>query len=169
MARAPERRTSVALPTDREIVLLRDFDAPRERVFAAWTRPELLARWWGPGRFTLPVCEVDLRPGGAYRFVMRGPDGREFPVGGVYREVVPPERLVYTSRLDLEGAPSFEGTVTATFADRDGRTTLTLRTLYETREQRDAALRMQMAEGYGESFDRLDAALADRRPPSPTA
>ncbi len=155
MSAAAEPVTKVWLPSDREILITRVFDAPRALVFAAWTKPEHVARWWGPGGFTMPRCEIDLRPGGSYRFVMRGPDGREFPIRGVYREVRPPERIVYTDRFDMEGMPAFEGLITVTFTERDGRTTLTLRALYETREHRDTMLRMQMVEGFIETLDRL--------------
>lgn len=160
MAPGHKSNTAVALPTDREILLTRVFNAPRALVFEAWTKPELVSRWWGPGGFTLPVCEIDLRPGGSYRFVMRGPNGREFLIKGVYREVVPPERIVYTDRFDMEGMPSFEGVMTLTFTEGGGKTTLTLRALYDNKDHRDTMLKMQMAEGFGETFDRLDQVLA---------
>src|SRR5580704_17901697 len=90
----------VSLPTEREIVMMRIFDAPRRLVFDALTKPELLKRWFGPRGWSLVVCEVDLRVGGAWRFVMRGPDGREMGMRGVYREIVPPERTVHTEKFD---------------------------------------------------------------------
>lgn len=90
--------------TDREFVISRVFDAPRVLVFTAWTDPEHMAQWWGPHGFTNPVCEMDVRPGGAHRIVMRGPDGVEYPIKGVYLEVVEPERLVMT--LDCSEHPA---------------------------------------------------------------
>ncbi len=157
---AGEPRTKVTLPSDREIVLTRVFDAPRPVVFDAWTKPEYLVRWWGPGGFTLPLCEIDLRPGGRYRFVLKSPDGSEFPVTGTYLDVVRPKRLVYTDRFDMEGLPAFEGRVTVAFVERNGRTTVTLTARYETPEHRDTVLRMQMAEGFAGAFERLDLVLA---------
>ncbi len=111
-----------------ELVTTRIFDAPREVVFQAWTEPERLKRWWGPKGFTNPVCEVDVRPGGAIRIHMRAPDGVVYPMTGVFREVVPPERLVFTSwALDPSGEPLFEVLNMVTFADEGGKTKLTLR------------------------------------------
>src|ERR671933_1431990 len=92
--------TTFTTPSDREIVMRRVFDAPRRLVFDAWTTPELFARWFGARGWSVPVCEIDLRPGGRYRYVMRGPDGQEVAMAGVYREVVPPERLVTTERFE---------------------------------------------------------------------
>src|SRR5260221_14208184 len=91
-------RLKLVLPSDREIAFERDFDAPRELVWKAWTRPEYFRRWYGCSTVSLAVCEIDLRVGGAYRYVMRGADGAEFAISGIYREVVPPQRLVYTER-----------------------------------------------------------------------
>src|SRR5215831_18353622 len=90
----------VTTPTDREIVMTRVFDAPRHMVFEALTKPELLKRWFGPRGWTLPVCEIDLRVGGAWRFVLHGPDGRDIGMRGVYKEIVPPERLVHSESFD---------------------------------------------------------------------
>ena len=94
---------------EKELVLTRVFNAPRERVWKAWTDPNQVAQWWGPAGFTNPRCEVDVRPGGVLRIDMRGPDGTVYPMSGVYREVVSPERLVFTgSALDEKGKPLFE-------------------------------------------------------------
>jgi uncharacterized protein YndB with AHSA1/START domain len=101
-------------------VITRVFDAPRRLVFEAWTRPEHLMRWWGPRDLTLSRCEVDLRPGGAWRFVLRALDGNEYGFGGEYREILPPERLVYTFRFD--GAPGAEAVETLSFVEKDGKT-----------------------------------------------
>src|ERR1700677_5188508 len=121
---------------EREVIIERVFDAPPEIVFQVWTEPGHLARWWGPKGFTNPVCEVDLRVGGAWRIVMRAPNGAEYPGGGVYREIVKPGReivepgrLVFTnSAMDKEGNPIIDGFTTVTFADYGGKTELTLRT-----------------------------------------
>lgn len=145
-----------------ELVTTRTFDAPRARVFEAWTRPELVRRWWGPGGFTLPVCEIDLRPGGAYRFVMRGPDGAEFPVTGVYHEVAPPERLVFTDGVELPDGRSPVAIVTVTFVEQEGRTTVTIRARHETAEDRRKLEEMGWAVGWAECLDRLAALLGGR-------
>ncbi|HEX9222992.1 MAG TPA: SRPBCC domain-containing protein, partial [Candidatus Acidoferrales bacterium] len=113
---------------EQELVLTRVFDAPRELVFKVWTDPKHVAQWWGPHGFTNPVCELDLRPGGAIRIHMRGPDGTVYPMTGVYQEVVPPERLVFTSAaLDANGNPMFEVLTTVTFAEESGKTKQILR------------------------------------------
>lgn len=114
---------------EREVVITRVFDAPRELVFQAWTEPKHLSRWWGPRMFTNPVCEVDLRIGGKWRIVMRAPDGAEHPCGGVYREIVDREKLVFTNiATDKDGQPILDGLTSVTFADEGGKTKLTLRT-----------------------------------------
>ncbi|HSC48346.1 MAG TPA: SRPBCC domain-containing protein [Gammaproteobacteria bacterium] len=115
--------------SEREIELVRVYDAPRELVFRAWTDPAQLARWWGPEHFTNPVCEVDARVGGELRIVMRAPDGNDYPMRGVFQEVVRPERLVFTNiAVDAEDRPIIEGLTTVTFAEQGGKTKLTLRT-----------------------------------------
>lgn len=112
----------------REVVSTRILDAPREHVFKAWTEPERLAKWWGPDGFDNPVCELDVRPGGAIRVVMRGPDGSEFPMGGEFREIVPPERLVFLAvPKDRQGRRLIECLTTVTFEKADTRTRLTVR------------------------------------------
>lgn len=119
---------------ERELVVTRVFDAPRRLVFKAWTQPEHAARWWAPQGFTTISCEMDVRPGGAWRRCMRSPDGSEHRKRGVYREIVEPERLVFTyASEDLDGNFSHETLVTVTFADEGGKTRLTLRqTGFET-------------------------------------
>lgn len=149
----------VATSGDREVVLTRVFDAPRHLVFAAFSRPELLKRWFGPRGWSLVVCEVDLRVGGTFRFVLRGPDGREMGMRGVYREIVPPERSVHMESFD--DYPG-ESQVTAVFTEHDGKTTLTATVLYPSREVRDAVLNSGMEHGAAESYDRLAELLATR-------
>ena len=145
--------TTLTTPSDREIVITRVFDAPRSLVFEAWTRPDHVTRWYGPRDFTLSVCDIDLRVGGAYRFVLRGPDGKDYGFKGVYREIVPPERLVYTD--GFEGMPGHEALVTLTFDEYDGKTTLTSTSLYKTVEDRDAHIKAGMEQGMRETLDRL--------------
>jgi uncharacterized protein YndB with AHSA1/START domain len=142
----------VTTPSDREVVLTRVFDAPRELVYDALTKPELLKRWFGPRGWSLVVCEVDLRVGGAWRFVLRGPDGSEMGMRGVYRELVRPERTVHTESFD--DYPG-ESVVTGVLVERDGKTTLTGTVLYESKEIRDAVIGSGMEHGAAESYDKL--------------
>jgi uncharacterized protein YndB with AHSA1/START domain len=142
-------------PTELEIVLTRTFDAPRSRVFDALTRPDLLERWHGPRGWSLVVCEVDLKPRGAYRFVRRrGASGADMAWGGVYREVVPPERLVHTERFDRPWYPG-EAVITTILDEREGRTTLTATQRYQSRAARDLVLGSPMEDRVAESYDKL--------------
>jgi uncharacterized protein YndB with AHSA1/START domain len=154
----------ITTPTDREIVMTRAFDAPRRLVFDAWTKPELVRRWLlGPDGWSMPVCEIDLRVGGAYRWVWRrDKDGTEMAVGGVYREIAAPERLVATEKFDEAWYPG-EAVNTVALVERSGRTTMTQTTLYESREARDKALQSGMADGVEASYNRLEAILAESR------
>ena len=147
----------VTTPSDREIVLTRVFDAPRHLVFDAFCKPELLKRWFGPRGWSLVVCEVDLRVGGGFRFVLRGPDGTEMGMRGVYREIVPPERSVHMESFD--DYPG-ESQVTAVFVEQGGKTTLTATVLYPSREVRDAVIQSGMEHGAAESYDKLAELLA---------
>ncbi|TMQ34974.1 MAG: ATPase [Planctomycetota bacterium] len=149
----------VTTPTDREIVLTRVFDAPRNLVFDAFSKPELLKRWFGPRGWSLVVCEVDLRVGGGFRFVLRGPDGRDMGMRGVYREIVPPERYMHMESFD--DYPG-ESQVTALFVEQGGKTTLTATVLYPSREVRDAVIKSGMEHGAAESYDKLAELLAQR-------
>jgi uncharacterized protein YndB with AHSA1/START domain len=150
----------VTTPTEREIVMTRVFDAPRNLVFDAHARPELLKRWLlGPPGWEMTVCTVDLKVGGAYRYVWRNAEGTEMGMGGVYREVVPSERIVATESFDDPWYPG-EAVSTITFDEQDGKTTLTLSVLYESRETRDAVLKTPMEEGVATSYDRLAELLA---------
>ena len=151
---------TMSVPSDREIVLTREFAAPRSLVFEAFTRPEHLRRWWGLRGSTLRVCEVDLRPGGAWRYVTRGSNGHENPFRGEYREITPPERLVYTLVYDVEGAREHPGLVTDVFTEQSGRTTLVETMLFPSREARDGLLHSGMKTGAAETFDRLAELLA---------
>ena len=150
----------VSAQSDRDIVMTRVFDAPRSLVFDAYTKPELLKRWLGVfGGYSMPVCEVDLRVGGTYRFVWRGPDGAEMGVRGVYREVVRPERLVHTEKFDEAWYPG-ESLITTVLAEQGGKTTLTVTMRYESREARDAVLKSPMESGVAQSYDKLAELLA---------
>jgi uncharacterized protein YndB with AHSA1/START domain len=142
----------VTTPTDREIVLTRVFDAPRRLVFDAFTKPELLKRWFGPRGWSLVVCEVDLRVGSTFRFVLRGPDGTEMGMRGTYREIVPPERSVHVESFDDYPGDSL---VTTILVEHGGKTTLTATILYPSQEVRDAVIQSGMEHGAAESYDKL--------------
>lgn len=145
---------------DREIVITRAFNAPRHLVFDAHTKPELVRRWLlGPPGWTMPVCEIDLRVGGKYRYVWRKDDGVEMGMGGVYREIARPERLVATERFDQPWYPG-EAVDTSVFIEEGGKTTVTLTVEYESREARDGVLRSPMEEGMAGGYDRLEELLA---------
>jgi uncharacterized protein YndB with AHSA1/START domain len=148
---------------DREIVMTRDFNAPRTLVFDAFTRPELLKQWLlGPPGWTMPVCEIDLRVGGAYRYVWRQTsDGREMGMGGVYREISAPERVVATEKFDEAWYPG-EAVGTLVLVEQGGKTTVTQTVLYGSREARDAVLKSGMEKGVAASYDRLDEVLASQ-------
>ena len=146
---------------DREIVMTRVFDAPRKLVFDAFTKPELLKQWLlGPPGWSMPVCEIDLRIGGRYRYVWRrDTDGTEMGCGGVYREIVPPERLVHTEQFDDPWYPG-ESLITTVLDEQRGKTTLTATMLYESRDARDGILKSGMESGVAASYDRLAELLA---------
>jgi uncharacterized protein YndB with AHSA1/START domain len=148
----------VTTPSEREVVMTRIFDAPRRLVWEAWTNPEHLPRWMlGPEGWTMPVCDLDLRPGGAWHFVWRRSDGTEMEMRGVYREIAAPERLVSTESW---GGDWPETLITLILSEQDGKTTITQTILYPSQEARDAALKTGMAEGVSQSFDRLAGYLA---------
>jgi len=150
----------VSLPSDREIQITRDFDARRGLVFDAFTKPELVRRWLlGPPGWTMPLCEIDLRVGGAYRYVWRSEkDGSQMAVGGVFREVTPLERLVASEKFDDAWYPG-EALDTTVFVETRGITRTTITVLYESREARDAARRSGMENGMASGYDRLEALL----------
>ena len=152
----------VTTPTDREIVMTRVFNAPRKLVFDAWTKPELVKRWLlGPPGWTMPVCEIDLRVGGAYRFEWLGQDGTRMGMGGIYRDIVFPERIVNTQLFD-EDWTGGETIGTLLLTEQGGKTTLENKVLYSSREARDGALRTRMAEGVEAGYARLDKILASK-------
>lgn len=156
----PETKTATTIttPSDREIVITRTFAAPRQLVFDAYTQPEHIQRWMlGPEGWTMPVCENDLRPGGTWHFVWRKDDGNEMEMRGVYREVVPPARIVNT---EAWGGDWPETLNTLTFTEENGHTTLECTVLYPSQAARDAALQTGMSEGIDISYNRLDEVLA---------
>ncbi|HEV2854126.1 MAG TPA: SRPBCC family protein [Thermoanaerobaculia bacterium] len=145
---------TLATPTDREIAMIRVFAAPRGLIFDAYTRPDLLQLWFGPPGWSLAVCEVDLRVGGAYRFVWRGSDGTEMGLRGIYREIAPPERLVSTETFDDPWYPG-EAVSTLVLTGQGGSTTLTNTILYGSKEIRDGVLQSSMEHGVAATYDRL--------------
>ena len=151
----------VTTPTDCEIVLTRVFDAPRHLVFDAFTKPELLRRWFGPRGWSLIECEVDLRVGGGFRFVLRGPDGTTMGMRGVYREIAAPERSVHMESFD--DYPG-ESQVTASFTEKDGKTTLIATVRYPSQEVRDIVIKSGMEHGAAESYDKLAELLVAPEP-----
>jgi uncharacterized protein YndB with AHSA1/START domain len=153
-------RTVIELPSDRELLITRVFDAPRELVFRAHTDPTLIPLWWGPRSTTTIVDKMDVRPGGEYRFIHRSDEGGEYIFYGEFREIAPPERLVQTSQM--EGMP---GVIleTMTMEEKNGKTILTVLELCETKEARDAVLASGMEEGLSESYDRLDEFFAAQK------
>ena len=147
----------VSTPADCEIVLTRVFNAPRSLVFDALTKPELLKRWMGPRGWSLVVSEIDLKVGGKWRSVLRGPDGRDMGMSGVYREIAPPERLVSTEAFDDYPGNTLN---TLTLSEQNGKTTLTCRILYPSKEIRDIVINSGMEHGAAECYDKLAELLA---------
>lgn len=144
---------------DREIVMTRMFDAPRTLVFEAFTRPELVKQWLlGPEGHTLPVCEIEPRAGGKFRYVWRLSNGSDMAMSGAFREFVPPERTVHTEKFEDDWTGG-EAVVTTRFDEQDGRTTVTMTMLFGSREARDAAIKSGMESGVAVSYDRLDGIL----------
>ena len=140
---------------EREIVMTRVFDAPRDLVFDAMTKPKFVQRWLlGPPGWTMPVCEIDLRVGGMFRYVWEK-DGTQMRMSGVFREIVRPERLVHTERFDEPWYPG-EAVTISSFVEKDGRTWFTGRVTYESREARDGVLKSGMEHGVSASYDRLE-------------
>ena len=156
------RTLQVTAQGDREIVMTRVFDAPRRLVFDAHTKPELVKRWLlGPPGWSMPVCEIDLKVGGKYRYVWRrDSDGKEMGLSGIYREIAPPERLVHTESFDDPWYPG-EALVTTVLVEQGGKTALTQTVLCESSQARDTMLKSGMEKGVVASFERLDSILAE--------
>ena len=144
----------VTLPTDTQILITRDFDAPKHLVYKAWTTPELIKRWWSGDRGTVTLAEVDLRVGGTWRYVMTANQGFEVAFHGEYKEIVPNERIVATEVF--EGMPEGEALTTNTFTEKDGRTTLTMLSEHSSQVFRDMVVNSGMEGGMQESMDHLE-------------
>jgi uncharacterized protein YndB with AHSA1/START domain len=147
----------IAEPGKHDIVMVREFNAPRDLVFKALTDPTLVSKWWGPQGMTTVVEAMDVRMGGIWRYVQRDADGREYGFRGVYHEIVPPERLVYT--FEWEGMPGHILLETITLAERDGKTILTDSSVFQSIVDRDGMLQSGMESGAADSWDRLDEVL----------
>ena len=166
MAATSSRTATLTLPTDEQILITREFDAPKDLVYKAWTTPELVKRWWHAKRGEATVAEIDLRVGGRWRYVMVTDDGFEVAFHGEYREIVPNERIVSTEIY--EGAPPMEGSEagtlnTATFTEGDGRTTLTILIEAPNQQVRDAIIESGMEDGLQDALDLLEElAIAQR-------
>ena len=149
----------LSLPSDREIQVTRNFGAPRQLVFDAFTKPDLVKRWLlGPPGWTMPVCEIDLKVGGRYRYVWSKPGVKDMGMGGAFREVAPLERLVATEKFDESWYPG-EALVTTVFLDNGAITKVTISILYQSKEARDTANRSGMEHGMAASYNRLDELL----------
>ena len=158
MMTAKTGETTFTTPSDREVGVTRVFDAPRDLVWKTYTEPEHLRQWMlGPDGWSMEVCEIDLRPGGAYRFAWRKDDGSELTIAGVHREVEPPERLVSTESWGPEWPETIN---TLVLTEAAGQTTITMTIRYPSQEARDAALRSGMKDGMDQGFARLDGLLA---------
>ena len=150
-----EGNLKVTARGDREILMTRDFDAPRTMVFDAFTKPKLVKRWMlGPGGWSMPVCEIDLRVGGKYRYVWRKAGVPDMGMGGIYREIVAPERVVATEKFDQAWYQG-EAVGTLVLIEQGGKTTVTQTMLYESPETRDTVLKSGMEKGVKASYDRL--------------
>jgi uncharacterized protein YndB with AHSA1/START domain len=159
MAESSNGRMKLTTPSDREIVMTRVFDASRELVFEAHSSCEHMERWWGPRKYTVVDCKMDFRPGGEWRIVHRGPDGEEYGFRGEFREIVPPEKIVWT--FEFEGMPGHVSVETLTLDEQDGKTKLTATSVFNSVEDRDGMLESGMEEGAAETWDRLAELLED--------
>lgn len=151
----------LSTPSDKEVQWMREFDAPREKVFEALVNPDLLRRWLlGPDGWSMPTCEVDLRVGGKYRYIWRHPEKGDMGISGVYKEIKRPEKIVHTEAFD-DPWYSGEAVVTTTLTDRGGRTLMTTTMLLASKEARDGVLKSGMEHGLEPSYARMDAVLAE--------
>ena len=162
---AVANRATVSLPADEQILITRGFDAPRDLVYEAFTTPELVSRWWTAKRGEMTTCEIDLRVGGKWRYVMQTPDGMEVGFHGEYREVVPNERIVSTEIFEglPPGVPVEESVNTATFVEERGRTTLTILVEHSSKEMRDMHIESGMEDGLQDALDMLEQVAVELR------
>lgn len=151
---------TISLPSEKEVILRRVFDAPRALVFKAMTQPEHVRNWWGCKTFELTVCEIDFRVGGSYRLVQRAPDGQVHPFRGDYLEIVEPERVVQTFIYDVDGIRDYPSTETVTLVEQDGKTILTNSIQYLSQQARDGHFYSGMESGATESMDRMEELVA---------
>ena len=154
------RTLKITTPSDLEIAMTREFDAPRHLVFDAMTKPEYVRRWLGRAENPMLTCEIDLRVGGAYRFVLGSPDGRETTLQGTYREVVRPERVVFVERILMPSFASDEYQVTSSFVEAGGKTTLTTTIRHSSKENRDGQLNSGLEKGVEPAYDRIAELVA---------
>jgi uncharacterized protein YndB with AHSA1/START domain len=161
MAVTSSGTATVTLPTDEQILITREFDAPKHLVYKAWTTPDLVRRWWSAKRGTVTIAEVDLRVGGAWRYVMVTDDGFEVAFHGEYREIVPNERIVSTEVY--EGMPEGEALNTLTLTEADGRTTLTILAQHASKELRDAVIDSGMEAGMQDAMELLEQVAVSLR------
>jgi uncharacterized protein YndB with AHSA1/START domain len=152
----------ITTPSDLEIEMTRDFNAPRALVWEMFTKPEHLRQWWGHGHLEVTHCEVDLRVGGKYRYVGKTPDGRVVPFCGEHLEIVPPERIVFTEIFDVDMAREHPSTVTTTFTEQGGKTTMRLVARYDSKQTRDIVLQSGMETGAAAGYDKIEEMLRDR-------
>ena len=155
------KKATVTLPTDEQVLITREFAAPKHLVYKAWTTPELVKRWWGSDLGEVTVAEIDLRVGGSWRYVMVADGGFEVGFHGEYREIIPDERIVSTEVY--EGMSEGESLNTATFTEVDGRTTLTILVQHQSREHRDAHINSGMETGLQKAMDFLEAVARSLR------
>ena len=155
------RKATVSLPTDEQVLITREFDAPKHLVYKAWTTPELVERWWHANRGDVKSIDIDLRVGGTWRYVMETPDGLEVAFHGEYRELVPDERIVTTEVF--EGFPDGEAVDTLTLSEEDGRTTLSILVQHTSKEHRDAHVESGMEDGMQDALDLLEQVAASLR------
>ncbi len=155
MTSSTEYNAKLEFPADTDILITRTFQAPADLVYKAMTTPEHVRRWWGAGHGEVTTCDIDLRVGGAWRFVLTQPDGSEVPFSGEYVELDPPGRMVHTERFEPMPAPP--STITTTFDERDGATTMRALCRYDSKETRDAVIASGMESGMNSSYDALEA------------
>ncbi len=151
--------TKITLPTDREVLIESTFDAPRELVFQAFTRPTLIPSWWGPRHLATTVDKMDLKPGGVWRYIQRDADGKEYAFNGKYREIKAPERVAYT--FEFEGMPGHILLETVTLQEKDGGTLVRIRDTFDSAQDRDGMLQTGMEQGALETQERFAELLAD--------
>ena len=151
------KKLNVTTPSDREIVMTRVLDAPRDLVFEAHTSCEHMKNWWGPRKYEIAECDIDFREGGTWHVVHRGPDGDDHEFRGEYKEVARPERIVWT--FEWMGAPGHISEETLTLEEQDGKTLLTASAVYSSKEDRDGMMQTGMEEGAAETYERLDEYL----------